>query len=479
MFRAMHYHLIGIAGTAMGSLAGLLQQAGHRVTGSDEGVYPPMSTLLDGLGIEYAHSFDPANLEPAPDVVVVGNAISRGNPELEAVLERRLYYTSAAHTVKEEFLRRRHVLAVAGTHGKTTTTSLLAWILESAGLEPSFLIGGVAENFDTSFRLTGSDLFVIEADEYDTAYFDKGPKMWHYLPHTAVVANLEFDHADIFRDDIAYRFAFERFINLIPRNGRLVAGWESEAVRELAAKSLAPVHSFSLERPEAGGPGADTHPRWYADGIDYGPDGTLFNLFHDGECLGDFQTSMAGSFNIRNCLAAIAAARSVDASWDGIREGLRTFQSVRRRMELKGEVRGVLVIDDFAHHPTAVAGTIEATRQRFGPQRRIVAIFEPRSYTAQRREFQESYRRAFQDADQVVIAGLFHPERYDATSGMDPHELTAQIQSDGIKAHHIPDVDEIVRAVVPETEEGDILLVMSNGGFGGIHGKLLAALAER
>jgi UDP-N-acetylmuramate: L-alanyl-gamma-D-glutamyl-meso-diaminopimelate ligase len=479
MFRAMHYHLIGIAGTAMGSLAGLLQQAGHRVTGSDEGVYPPMSTLLDGLGIEYDHSFEPANLEPAPDVVVVGNAISRGNPELEAVLERRLYYTSAAHTVKEEFLRRRHVLAVAGTHGKTTTTSLLAWILESAGLEPSFLIGGVAENFDTSFRLTDSDLFIIEADEYDTAYFDKGPKMWHYLPHTAVVANLEFDHADIFRDDIAYRFAFERFINLIPRNGRLVAGWESEAVRELAAKSLAPVHSFSLERPEAGGPGADTHPRWFADGIDYGPDGTLFNLFHDGECLGDFQTSMVGAFNIRNCLAAIAAARSVDASWDGIREGLRTFQSVRRRMELKGEVRGVLVIDDFAHHPTAVAGTIEATRQRFGPHRRIVAIFEPRSYTAQRREFQESYRRAFQDADHVVIAGLFHPERYDATSGMDPHELTAQIQSDGIEARHIPDVNEIVRAVVPETEEGDILLVMSNGGFGGIHGKLLAALAER
>jgi UDP-N-acetylmuramate: L-alanyl-gamma-D-glutamyl-meso-diaminopimelate ligase len=473
MFRAMHYHLIGIAGTAMGSLAGLLQQAGHRVTGSDEGVYPPMSTLLDGLGIEYAHSFDPGNLEPTPDVVVVGNAISRGNPELEAVLERRLYYTSAAHTVKEEFLRSRHVIAVAGTHGKTTTTSLLAWILETAGLEPAFLIGGVAENFGTSFRLTDSGVFVIEADEYDTAYFDKGPKMWHYLPHTAVVANVEFDHADIFRDDIAYRFAFERFINLIPRNGRLVAGWESEVVRELAAKSLAPVESFSLER------GAGTHPRWYADGIDHGPDGTLFNLYQDGECLGDFQTSMVGAFNIRNCLAAIAAARSVDASWDGIREGLRTFQSVRRRMELKGEVRGVVVIDDFAHHPTAVAGTIEATRQRFGAGRRIVAIFEPRSYTAQRREFQEAYRRAFHGADQVILAGLFHPERYDATSGMDPHELTAQIQSDGIEARHIPDVDEIVRTIVPETDEGDVLLVMSNGGFGGIHGKLLAALAER
>jgi UDP-N-acetylmuramate: L-alanyl-gamma-D-glutamyl-meso-diaminopimelate ligase len=482
----MHYHLIGIAGTAMGSLAGLLQQAGHRVTGSDEGVYPPMSTLLDGLGIEYAHSFDPANLDPPPDVIVVGNAISRGNPELEAVLERRLYYTSAAHTVKEQFLRTRHVLAVAGTHGKTTTTSLLAWILESAGFQPSFLIGGVAENFGTSFRLTDSDLFVVEADEYDTAYFDKGPKMWHYLPHTAIVANLEFDHADIFRDDIAYRFAFERFINLIPRNGSLVAGWESEPVRELARRSPAPVESFALERPAArngadhGAGAADAgHPRWYADGIEYGPNGTIFNLYHDGECLGDFQTSMAGAFNIRNSLAAIAAARSVDAGWDGIREGLRTFLSVRRRMEVRGEVAGVLVIDDFAHHPTAVAGTIEATRQRFGAARRIVAIFEPRSYTAQRREFQEGYRRAFLGADQVVIAGLFHPERYDSASGMDPHELAAQISSDGIDARHIPDVDEIVRTLIPQVQAGDVLLIMSNGGFGGIHGKLLAALAER
>jgi UDP-N-acetylmuramate: L-alanyl-gamma-D-glutamyl-meso-diaminopimelate ligase len=233
----MHYHLIGIAGTAMASLAGLLREQGHRVTGSDEGVYPPMSTMLDQLGIAYARRFDPANLEPAPDVVVVGNAISRGNEELEAVLERRLVYTSAAATLKEEFLRGRHVLAVAGTHGKTTTASILAWLLESAGLRPSFLIGGVAENFGTSFRLTDAEHFVVEADEYDTAYFDKGPKMWHYLPWTAVVTNVEFDHADIFRDDVAYRFAFERFVNLIPRTGTLVLGWEGEVERALARRS--------------------------------------------------------------------------------------------------------------------------------------------------------------------------------------------------------------------------------------------------
>jgi UDP-N-acetylmuramate: L-alanyl-gamma-D-glutamyl-meso-diaminopimelate ligase len=470
MFRAMHYHLIGIAGTAMGSLAGLLREAGHQVTGADEGVYPPMSTLLDSLGIRYADRFDAANLDPAPDVVVVGNAISRGNPELEAALERRLYYTSAAVALKEEFLRSRRVLAVAGTHGKTTTTAILAWILECAGMRPAFLVGGVAENFGTSFRLTDADLFVIEADEYDTAYFDKGPKMWHYLPHTAIVGNLEFDHADIYRDDIAYRFAFERFINLVPRNGTLVAGWESEAVRELAVRSPAPVESFGLAR-------VDDHPRWYVDGLQYGPDGTIFNLHHDDDCFGDFVTPVAGDFNVRNCLAAIAAARSVGAGWKGIREGLRTFRSVRRRMEVRGEVRGVTVVDDFAHHPTAVAGTILAARQRFGADRRVVVVFEPRSYTAQRREFQDDYHRALRDANRVIIAGLFHPERYDHATGMDPDELAAQLRADAVDARHIPDVDDIVATLVPELEPGDVVLIMSNGGFGGIHGKLLDALA--
>ena len=503
MLAAMHYHLIGIAGTAMGSLAGLLHAAGHRVTGSDEGVYPPMSTLLDELGIAYAHGFDPANLEPAPDVVVVGNAVSRGNPELEAVLERRLHYTSAAHTVKEEFLRGRRVLAVAGTHGKTTTTSILAWLLESAGLAPSFLIGGVAENFGTSFRLTDSDLFVIEADEYDTAYFDKGPKMWHYLPHVAVVTNIEFDHADIYRDDIAYRFAFSRFVNLVPGTGTLVAGWESPVVWELAARSFAPVESFGLDEParptavDAAGPGPPAtgevraagsaeprgfdpsvpHPRWRAAGIEYGADGSIFNMYHDGECLGDVTTPLTGAFNVRNCLAAIAAAVAVGAEWDGIRQGLRTFLSVRRRMEIRGEVRGVTVIDDFAHHPTAVRETIDAVRQRFGA-RRVVAVFEPRSYTAQRRDFQEPYRRALGAADEVVLAGLFHPERYDRQTGMDPHELVADIDRDGTPARYVLDTDEIVRTLAPGLRSGDIVLFMSNGGFGGVHGKLLAALEE-
>ncbi|MGD8281265.1 MAG: Mur ligase domain-containing protein, partial [Gemmatimonadota bacterium] len=256
----MHYHLIGIAGVAMGSLAGLLRAKGHTVTGSDEGVYPPMSDMLRDLGIDYAQGFSPVNLQPEPDVVVVGNAISRGNPELEAVLDVGLRYTSGAAVIREEFLWGRHVLAVAGTHGKTTTTSILAWILECSGLNPSFLIGGVAENFGVSFRLTDSDLFVIEADEYDTAYFDKGPKMWHYLPRTAVVTNVEFDHADIYRDEAAYRLAFERFVNLIPGTGSLVLSWEGDVERSLARPSLAKVESFGVGDHHGG----RTHPRWVA-----------------------------------------------------------------------------------------------------------------------------------------------------------------------------------------------------------------------
>jgi UDP-N-acetylmuramate: L-alanyl-gamma-D-glutamyl-meso-diaminopimelate ligase len=258
----------------MASLAGLLRAKGHAVTGSDHGVYPPMSTMLDELGITHARAFDPANLDPAPDMVVVGNAISRGNEELETVLDRGLRYTSAAVTLREELLQGKHVVAVAGTHGKTTTTSILAWLLERSGLEPSFLVGGVAENFGSSFRLARSDLFVVEADEYDTAYFDKGPKMWHYRPRTAVVTNVEFDHADIYRDERAYRFAFERFVNMVPRTGTLVLGWEGAIERDLAEQSWAPVESFGLDAD--GSAGVDPPPRWRAVDVQQGPDGSEF-----------------------------------------------------------------------------------------------------------------------------------------------------------------------------------------------------------
>ena len=454
----------------MASLAGLLKAAGHAVTGSDENVYPPMSNELEALGIPYQSGFASANLEPRPDVVIVGNAISRGNVELEAVLNQRLRYTSAAAVIKEEFIRGRHSLAVAGTHGKTSTSSLLAWVLEVAGLNPAFLIGGVAENFGRSFRLTDSKYFVIEADEYDTAYFDKGPKMWHYLPDTAIVANIEFDHADIYRDAIAYNFAFARFINLIPGNGTLVAGWDSPTVRELAAKSLAPVESFAY--PGEGGDGG--HPRWRAKNVSFGTDRTTFTVLHDEDSWGEVESPLAGAFSVRNILSVIAAAESIGADRGRVREGLRTYKSVKRRMEIRGEARGVTVIDDFAHHPTAIRETIAAARQKFAG-RRIVAVYEPRSYTAQLREFEGAYETAFADADKIVLAGLFRAERY-ADNALDPAALVTRWKASGKDASYIPAVPEIVTTLAATLEPTDVVLIMSNGGFGGLHEKLLQEL---
>jgi UDP-N-acetylmuramate: L-alanyl-gamma-D-glutamyl-meso-diaminopimelate ligase len=438
-------------------------------------VYPPMSDQLRELGIAYSVGYRPENLRPRPDRVIVGNAISRGNAELEAVLDERIAYTSAASTVKEEFLRTRKPLAVGGTHGKTTTTSLLAWVLECAGLDPSFLIGGVAENFGTSFRLTASEWFVVEADEYDTAYFDKGPKMWHYLPYVGVVNNIEFDHADIYRDEEAYRFAFARFVNLVPRSGTLVAGWDSPIMRELAAGAPSPIERFAYGDDEVAADGP--HPLWTARDVRFGPEGTRFTALRAGEPWGDVVTPLTGAFNVRNCLAVIATAEFIGADRAGVLEGLRTFRSVKRRMELRGEARGVTVIDDFAHHPTAVRETIDAVRQRY-VGRPIVAVFEPRSYTAQRKEFQADYARAFAGADQVVLAGLFHPERYTAETAMNPHELVDGWRAEGKEAWFIPDPDEIVRHLAPRLTGGEVVLVMSNGGFGGIHEKLLKRLGQ-
>jgi UDP-N-acetylmuramate: L-alanyl-gamma-D-glutamyl-meso-diaminopimelate ligase len=458
----------------MASLAGLLKAAGHKVTGSDANVYPPMSTSLQEMGIAYSQGYRPENLSSKPDIVVVGNAISRGNPELEEVLVRKLRYTSAAATIKEEFIWGHHSMAVAGTHGKTTTTSLLAWVLESAGFNPSFLIGGVAENFGTSYRLTESKYFVIEADEYDTAYFDKGPKMWHYLPDTAIVNNIEFDHADIYRDEEAYKFAFARFINLIPKNGTLIAGWDSPIMRELAPKSFAPVESFAY--------GDDTPPpsgqaHWHARDVQFSESGTTFRAFRSDDEWGRVETPLAGAFNVRNVLAVIAAAEAIGADRDGVRQGLKTFTSVKRRMEVRGEIRGVAVIDDFAHHPTAIRETIDAIRQKY-QGRRIVAVFEPRSYTAQRREFQNDYVKAFRGADEIVFASLYRPDRYTKETALDLEQLVRDLVSTGKGAKQLKDADAIVTDLSPRLKGRDVVLIMSNGGFGGIHQKLLDALAS-
>ncbi len=451
----------------MASLAGMLVAQGHRVTGSDENVYPPMSLELERLGIPASEGYKPENLAERPDVIVVGNAITRGNPELEYALNEKMYYTSMAAVVKENFIRGRHSIVVAGTHGKTTTTSLMAWAMEKAGANPSFLIGGVAENFKSSFRVTDSIYFVIEGDEYDTAYFDKGPKFMHYLPDTVILNNVEFDHADIYRDLEAVKFAFSRLINLIPGRGHLIAGWDSEIVRQLSARAFCSVESFGTEE------GA----RWRATDIDFAGEMTTFTILIEGREFGRYRTPLAGMFNVRNCLGVIAACEVLGLDRRAVQEAMAEFKSVKRRMQVRGEVRGVTVIDDFAHHPTAVHETLLAARAKY-PRRRIVAVFEPRSYTAQIKKFQQAFEDGLAEADEIIIAGLFHPERYTAETAISPQEMIEHLRQRGRAAEFIPTTDEIVARLAPRLTRDDVVVIMSNGSFGGIHDKLLRALNE-
>lgn len=469
----MHYHLIGICGTAMASLAGMLHARGHYVTGSDKDVYPPMSTMLESLGIPVTTGYDAGHLAPEPDCVVIGNAIPRGNPEVEETLNRRLFYRSQAETVKEEFIRGRHSLVVAGTHGKTTTTSLAAWVMSEGGLDPTFLVGGVVQNFGTSFRVSRSPYFIVEGDEYDTAYFDKGPKFMHYLPDLAIVGNIEYDHADIYPDLAAVRTAFRRLMNIIPGNGRLIAGWDSPAVRETVANMGNRLYT-QLETF-----GVHEDARWRARDIDYSGAMVSFRVLREGEYWGEFQTPLIGEFNVRNCLAVIIAADAWGISRDTIAASLRSFQSVRRRAEVRGIVRGVTVIDDFAHHPTAVRGTLEALRQKYRGHR-LIAVFEPRSWSSRLAVFQKDYARAFSAADYVVIAGVFDSTRAtEKGEVLNTDELIRDINGAGTPAFHIDGVAAIVQHLAPELKDGDVVAIMSNGGFGGIHELLLDALKKR
>ncbi|HEX8651652.1 MAG TPA: UDP-N-acetylmuramate:L-alanyl-gamma-D-glutamyl-meso-diaminopimelate ligase [Pyrinomonadaceae bacterium] len=466
----MHYHLIGICGTAMASLAGMLQARGHTVTGSDENVYPPMSTMLEGLGIPVMQGYEASHLEPAPDCVIIGNAIPRGNPEVEETLNRKLLYRSQAETVKEEFIRGRRSLVVAGTHGKTTATSIAAWVMDQGGLDPTFLVGGVVQNFGASFRVTDSDYFIIEGDEYDTAYFDKGPKFMHYLPEIAIVNNIEFDHADIYADLAAVKTAFRRLMNLVPGNGRLICGWDSPHVREVVGEMGTKLYT----RLETFGTCEDA--AWQARSIDYTNDLARFCVFRDGTEWAQFETPLIGDFNIRNCLAVIVAADAWGIEREAIRDALATFKSVRRRMQVRGEERGVTVIDDFAHHPTAVRETLQALHTKYKTGR-LVAVFEPRSWSSRLAVFQQDYAQAFATADYVVIASVF--DSHKATEKgrvLDTDQLIEAISAQGKPAYRIEGADEIVSHLAPELRAGDTVAIMSNGGFGGIHEKLLAAL---
>ncbi|MGE0884454.1 MAG: UDP-N-acetylmuramate:L-alanyl-gamma-D-glutamyl-meso-diaminopimelate ligase [Blastocatellales bacterium] len=467
-----HFHLIGVCGTAMGSLAGMLKTQGHRVTGSDKAFYPPMGDELKRLGIETYEGFDPAHLEPAPDMVVIGNATSRGNAEIEYALDHKLRCASMPEVIREQFIRGKHSTVVTGTHGKTTTTSLMAWTMEVGGLDPSFLVGGVAENFGASFKVTDSSHFVIEGDEYDTAYWDKGPKFLHYLPDLVILNNIEYDHADIYPSLDAVKKAFRLLVNLIPAGGRLIAGWDSPVVREIIEKPIepqgvwCPVESFGVEHPDA---------KWTAREIEFQPDVTRFRALREGKEWMDVQTPLAGMFNIRNCLAVIGAAEVLGIERSAVAEALATFKSVKRRMQVRGEVNGVTVIDDFAHHPTAIRETLLAVQQKY-PDKRIVAVFEPRSWTTRKKVFQKVYPQSFAPADYVIIAPLFESFRVAAEEQLSVDELIEDLRSAGKEAFSIEGADAIVEHLAPELRADDVVVIMSNGGFGGIHEKLLGAL---
>jgi UDP-N-acetylmuramate: L-alanyl-gamma-D-glutamyl-meso-diaminopimelate ligase len=469
----MHYHLIGICGTAMAALAGMLQTRGHRVTGSDQNVYPPMSTMLASLGIPVMQGYRPEHLEPVPDCVIVGNAIPRGNAEVEATLNRKLLYRSQAEVVKEEFIRGRRSLVVAGTHGKTTTTSIAAWLIDQGGLDPTFLIGGVAQNFGVSFRVTNSDYFIIEGDEYDTAYFDKGPKFMHYLPEIAIVNNIEFDHADIYNDLAAVKLAFRRLMNLVPGNGKLIAGWDSPHVREVVA-SMGPKLFTQLETF-----GTSDEAKWRVRDMDFSDDLSRFTVTCAGKEWGKFQTPLIGDFNLLNCLAVIIAADAWGVARDAISEALRTFKNVRRRAEVIGEEGGITVIDDFAHHPTAVRETLRGLRNRYR-QRRLIAVFEPRSWSSRLAVFQDEYAKAFSAADYVIIATVFDGQKVvEKGEALNTRKLIAEISKQDKPAFLFPDATEIIAHLLPQMRPGDVVAIMSNGGFDGIHDKLLAALKEK
>jgi UDP-N-acetylmuramate: L-alanyl-gamma-D-glutamyl-meso-diaminopimelate ligase len=469
----MHYHLIGICGTAMASLAGMLQARGHRVSGSDENVYPPMSTMLAALGISVMQGYRAEHLTPAPDCVIVGNAIPRGNTEVEETLKRKLLYRSQAEVVKEEFIRGRRSLVVAGTHGKTTTTSIAAWVMDQGGLNPTFLVGGIAQNFGASFRVTDSDCFIIEGDEYDTAYFDKGPKFMHYLPELAIVNNIEFDHADIYKDLDAIKLAFRRFMNLVPANGKLIAGWDSPHVRDvvaaMGAKLFTQLETF----------GTSEDAKWQARDINHIAEMSSFRVFREGHEWGCFHVPLIGDFNLLNSLAVIIAADAWEIERNAIASALATFKSVSRRCEVRGEVNGIAVIDDFAHHPTAVRETLRALRARYR-DRRLIAVFEPRSWSSRLAVFQHEYPRAFAHADYVVIANVFDIAKVKEKGEMlDTAKLIGDISAQDKPAFALTGADEIVKHLTPQLVGGDVVAIMSNGGFGGIHEKLLEALKRK
>ena len=449
----------------MASLAGMLREKGYKVTGSDSDVYPPMSDFLDHLRIPVFKGFSAENIEKSkPDLVVIGNALSRGNVEIEHVLDSGLRYSSMAETVKELFIRGKTSIVVAGTHGKTTTTAMLAWILDSSGRKPSFLVGGIVENFGRSFQISDGPEFVIEGDEYDTAFFDKGPKFLHYLPKIVLLKNVEFDHADIYADLEALKTAFRRLINIVPRSGLIVAGVDSPVVKELIPAAFSRIATAGIGIGE-----------WQATRIETRADGMAFDVVRSESLVGSFKIPLPGTFNVQNALGAAIVSKELGISNEMIQRAFSTFKSVKRRLEVRGQVNGITVYDDFAHHPTAVQETLRAVRDRYRDAR-IWAVFEPRSQTCRRRIFEQAFIESFDPADLTIIARVYSAAHLAPSETLSPDRVVEGIRARGKRAFTFESTDEIVNFLAAELRPGDHVVIMSNGGFDNIHNKLLERL---
>ncbi len=461
MSEKTHFHFTGICGTAMGAVASAMKQRGFTVTGSDANVYPPMSDFLRNQGITIAEGYREENIPPTADVVVIGNAISRGNPEAEAALDRKLLYHSLPEVMKEHFLRGKRNYVVSGTHGKTTTSSMLAWILQNAGRNPGFMIGGLPKNLGRGASFTESEFNVLEGDEYDTAFFDKRSKFLHYLPECVVVNNVEFDHADIYENLDAIKLTFRRLLNIVPRSGMAYINGDEQNCLDVATAAPCPITTVGF--------GENCNLR--ITHADYQPDHTSFQL--DGV---PYTILMTGEFNVRNAAMAAAAASFAGLTENEIRAGLATFEGVARRQELRGEANGIKVIDDFAHHPTAIRLAVQSLRQRH-PGSRLWVLFEPRSNTTRRAVFQNELAESLALADFAIVAAIPDLHKIPENDRLDPAKLSADIARHGGHGSYVQDLNEIISTVAKNATPGDIIAVLSNGGFGGIHQKLLTALA--
>jgi UDP-N-acetylmuramate: L-alanyl-gamma-D-glutamyl-meso-diaminopimelate ligase len=464
--QAGHIHMLGIAGAAMAPVAGMLRDRGFRVTGTDVNVYPPASTLLDSLGIRWNDGYRAENLRPVPDLAVIGNALSRGNPEVEEILDQKIPYCSMPQILEDYFIPGHSSIVVAGTHGKTTTTAMLAWIFQVAGRKPDFLIGGVSPNFnDRSYSLGGGEEFIIEGDEYDSAFFDKGPKFLHYHPDELILTSLEYDHADIYPDLASIALQFRRLVNLVPRRGRILLWGGSADLREVVQKAFCAVETFGF------GPDCD----WTAGDISWHDEATQFRVALRGNEVTRIRIPVAGKHNVLNALSAVALAYGRGVECDAIETALATFKSVRRRMEIKGEANGILVVEDFAHHPTAIRLTIEAARMRW-PGRKLWVALEPRSNTMRRKVFQEALPDALAGADAVLLGAVARSQLLAETDRLSPEAIAASVRQRGRDAKAFASTNELLDHLSGSANPGDVVLIMSNGGFDGLTAKLLDAL---